>query len=323
MNIAIKLPNDTRERLAAFPFLYTLERILSEKLGEDEILNLHLIAPKKDIDILNLLPFKAFYHEIADEDLKNVFTMHRACKLFTIDRIEEFVSTTTSFADASIGKNIGAKLTMGFDAGKNKWMLKKVMSKPEGHLSDQIYSLLNFFTTEVPPIRSIFARTLPEFYPDWSEKPYTVINLPCKGVDIDGQDWIDFFELFEEQTFVLMSAEIEEEMQEVALKDFIQKLSKKNTYKVFEFNSHIEFGKLVTYALCFYSGTSYLAHLAAYCGATTFYSHKDDDLKHSGPKYFRGEIIELKDVQVEKTFDEVYAFIDARTKKDESKEESD
>ena len=39
---------------------------------DDEILNIHLISLKKDIDILNLLPFRAYYHELEEEDVIKV-----------------------------------------------------------------------------------------------------------------------------------------------------------------------------------------------------------------------------------------------------------
>ncbi len=51
--IAIKLPFDLQERILSFPLLHKIR----EKYP---IADIHFITPKKEIEVLNLLPFKAW-----------------------------------------------------------------------------------------------------------------------------------------------------------------------------------------------------------------------------------------------------------------------
>ena len=150
MNIVVKLPNDLRGKILSFPFLHGLVKEAKKRLNaeEEEVLKLHLISNKKDIDVLNLLPFSAYYHEIEDEDLKSIFTIHRACVGLKIDRTDIFISTTENFVDASIGKNLKAKTNIGFQIGKNSLFFnKRVPYSVNDHQALQIFSLIKLFSS--------------------------------------------------------------------------------------------------------------------------------------------------------------------------------
>ena len=324
MNIAIKLPNDLDDRVLSFPFLHTLNKILRTKLEEDEVLNIHLISLSEGIDVLNLLPFNAFYHDVEKEDLKTVFSVHRSCMNLKIDQVDIYISTTESFVDASIGKNLFAKKKIGFSFGKNGWFFSEKVSYLQGrHRSDQIFELLRPIIDELPEIPNVYSRELSPVFADWNENPYILINLDLVGEEVNSE-WTDFFDLFVNKIFVLMSSSAPIDLQKDILDEFVKKLSTKNTYKVIEHSSYIEFGKLCSYCLCFISHDSPLINISAYCGTQTFYLQKKDSLELRGSQYFVGAVrnFSLKDPLFShnnefifsKIFDELYSFIEEKSK---------
>ncbi|MFT6632532.1 MAG: ADP-heptose:LPS heptosyltransferase [Bacteriovoracaceae bacterium] len=330
MNIAIKLPNDLNERVLTFPFLHTLHKVLSAKLEEEEALNIHLISLKNGIDVLNLLPFHAYYHELEEEDIKSIFTMHRACVNLKIESLDVFISTTDSFVDASIGKNYNAKERVGFALGKNAWFFNNKISKLLGqHFSNQVYELLKGVFDDVPPIPNVYSRNLDSQYSDWNENLYTLINLDVVGKEIN-PEWKDFLELFDKKTFVLMCSELDFDNGDDIEKfqTFMESLPSKNIYRTFEDKSNIAFGKIVSYCAGFVTGDSPLVNIAAYCGAQTFHLHSKGKLNQLGPNYFIADVrhFSITDpmfgngskFNYSKIFDELYAYIEQKTKVDES-----
>ncbi len=327
MNLAIKLPNDLRERVCTYPLLHTLYKELRKTLDEDEQLNIHLISLKKDIDVLNLLPFDAFYHELEVEDVKTIFTMHRACMNFKMDTIDIFISTTDSFVDASIGKNLRAEKKIGYALGKNGWFLNKKVPLLTGqHKSCQTYELLKALIENIPEIPNVYSRELPFAYADWNENPYTFINLDLIGEE-DNSEWKDFIELFVNKNFVFMCSELKNSENMEPVQSFIQTLPKENNYRLFEYSSNINFGKTVSYAVAFVSGDSPLINIAAYCGAQVFHLNKKEKISIVGPTYFIGEVRNMaisdpmfgsqNKFNYSKIFDELYKFIEEKTKVEE------
>lgn len=327
MNIVVKLPNDLNERILAFPFLHLLFKTFENKLEEDEFLNLHLICLKDSIDVLNLLPFKAFYHEVEKEDLKTIFTVHRAIMNLKIDQVDYFISTTDSFVDASIGKNLSAKEKIGFALGKNAWVLTKKVSKLAGrHHTEQIFELLTPFVEELPEIPTVYSRDLPPFYADYNENPYTIINLNIQGESIHSE-WNDFFDLFVNQNFILMCTEADIAKQADLLDDYIKELPTKNTYKTFSLESYIDFGKIVNFCKLIVSFDSPIINLSAYCGVKVVHLNQKMDIRNCGPQFFGGDIrhFSLKDpafkqgndFNYSKIFDELYGLIEDRENSDE------
>lgn len=331
MNLAIKVPNDLKERVLAFPLLHVLFREFSNQLDEDDILNIHLISTKKGIDVLNLLPFDAYYHSIDNDDTKNIFTMHRACKNFRLVDVDLFLTTTESFVDVVIGKYIGAKKSVGFDVGKNGWLLNKKNSPPTGaHTSDKIFSLVQNIIEDVPEIPLVRSRELSPFYNDWDDQPYIILNLNLVKGELE-KEWIDLLELFDNQKIVLMCSELNKDIQSAEINEYIKKIPKNNEYKVFTYVSNIEFARLVANSLCFITHDSPLMHIGSYCRAHTFYINKKENLQQTGPVHFTGEVrnFSLNDPTFKsgpkpnytKIFDEIYQFVEERTKVDDSENE--
>ncbi|MBT4792914.1 MAG: hypothetical protein HON90_15165 [Halobacteriovoraceae bacterium] len=325
MNIAIKLPNDVRERVLTFPFLHVLVKKIKEKMDEDQILNLHLISLKDGIDVLNLLPFHAYYHELEAEDLKTIFTMHRACANFKIYHLDYFISTTDSFVDASIGKNLGAEKKIGYALGKNGWFLNTKIPKLNGrHISEQVFELLKGVFEEIPNLSSVYSRNMPAVYADWNENPYMLINLDLTKDGEVNPEWKDFVDLFTNKSFVFMCESIPEFEQEEILNGFIKSLPAKNNYKIFVYKSNIEFGKLISYAMGFVTNDSPLLNIASYCGSQVFLLNKNENLQVCGPAYSLGEVRNFSvkdplysqggDFNYAKIFDDLHDFIEKKTK---------
>lgn len=330
MNLAIKLPNDLKDRILSFPFLHVLIKELKKQqkeLEEESELNIHLICDKEGIDILNLLPFDAFYHEIEKEDQKTVFSMHRAAgNLKFPNGVDTFISTTDSFIDASIGKTLKAKNKIGFGLGKTAFFLNKKVPFLNGrHKSEQIFQLMRGVVEgEISQIPNSVSRNLEPYLSDWNDKPYTVINLSLKnGAIFD--EWKHFLELFQEKRFVLMCSDVDEK-NEYLIDDFIKELAPVNEYIPFKSKSHIDFGKLISYCTCFITKNSYLMHLASYCGSHCFYLNQSEQMSITGPEFFIGQVRnfalsdptmrEGNDFNYGRIFDEIFEFIDNKTKVD-------
>ena len=332
MNIAIKLPDNIRDRVLVFPFLHALNKHLKQKMkdeeNEDELINIHLISLKEGIDVLNLLPFEAYYHELDLIDIKNVFSMHRACVNLKLDKIDIFVSTTESFTDATIGKNIGAKTKIGYSISKNSLLLNKKVSLLGGeHKSVQSLEILKAFDLKNTGSNKVYSRSVDPLFPDWRENPYTVLNIDLINKK-PNPEWIDFLSLYSGKTFILMCDQVDAITQKDILEDFIKELPKENQYKMFILESYIDFAKLISFCITFISNNSPLMQFSSYCGAHVFYLNKSEDMKIVGPEYFLGDVrnFSLKDPSFKsgstfnygKIFDEIFPYIDSRSKSEDN-----
>lgn len=320
MNVSIKLPNDLRGKILSFPFIHAFVKEAKKRLNEDEeeILNLHLISNKENIDVLNLLPFNAYYHEIDNEDLKTVFTIHRGVANLKIDKTDLFISTTESFVDASIGKNLKADVSAGFQVGKNAFLLKKKIPLTGSHQSEQIFSLIkSIVEDELPSMPNVCSREVTPLYADWNMNPYFVINLSLQGKEIH-PEWTELINLFEHLNIVLMCDLIPIDDQEEIIGEFVKGLSTKNNYKIYKHESNINFAKMVTFSWCFVSEDSPLVQLAAYCGAEIFHLNRKENQDKFGPQYFIGDVTRFSanrgDFNYGKIFDDIYKYIDLKAK---------
>lgn len=334
MNLAIRLPDDLNERLLCFPALQLLVKLLkaeveqkNEELPEEEQrdLKVHLLAHKQNIEVLNLVPIKAFYHELDDEDLKSVFTVHRAVKNMKIDQVEAFISFTKSFVDASIGKSMKAKTRLGFSISKNSLFFNKKVSLLNGrHHSEQYFELLKGILENSPTeLPRGYSRELVPLKENWRENPYNIINLRASKDGEIEESWSEFFSLVENEKFYLVCDDLPLERQKEALVRFIKKQSNKNTYEAIELSSLIEFGKLAAFAQTFVSFDSGLVHLAAYCGGHIHYLHKERP-DSTGPIHFLGDIRyfnlnepfyrENNEIALHKIFDELIEYLDKKAK---------
>lgn len=288
-------------------------------------MEVHLLASQKHIEVLNLLPFKAYYHELEEDDLKNVFAAHRAVKNLKLESADVFLSMTESFVDASIGKSLGADIRAGFAVGKNAWFLNKKVPLLRGrHFGETCHELLKLFLDDVPEVPPKgFSRDLEPARSDWSENPYYLINLPVKDDEVEEQ-WEELFSLAEDENFVLMCDGPELDRQKEVLNDFAKKLSKKNRYTVYECANLIDFSKLALFAQSFVTGDSPLMQVAAYCGGHIHFLGQKEPMHKTGPVYFLGNVRyfnlgepaykEGGNIAYHKVFDELIAFMDAKAK---------
>lgn len=325
MKIAVKLPNELSERILAFPFLHGLNKFIKNKqveLAEDEQIELHLICTKDNIDVLNLLPFKAFYHELENEDVKSVFSIHRAIVNSKLDNIDIYISSTESFIDASISKNLRATQTIGLAIGKNKFFFNKKIAYLKGqHQSDVYYYLLKgLLESELPPVPNTYSRELTPLYPDWRERPYMMVNLDLVGNELN-LEWKELFDLFSGYHIILMSDQLDITVQKERIQDYIRKLGQQNSYEIFEYENNIDFAKLVGFAHTFISCDSSLIHLASYVGAHSFWLNKTIDSNRI-PVYSIGDVRQFnlnasefksdEGVNYSPIFDEIFKFINSR-----------
>lgn len=335
MKIVIKLPNDIKERLLAFPVVqgiyeyykkYAEEYFLENR--EEYKFELHLLCQKDNIDILNLLPFEAYYHPLEEEDLKSIFTIHRACVNFKKinTSVDLYFSLTDSFVDASIGKNIGAKQVVGFDVGKNKWFLtKKVLKNNTKHLTESFYDLVNNYlkSADKPPFAK--RRVLEPFYIDWQINEYVVIDLDAKDDEIN-PNWLELFELTTNKNYVFFSSTLDRFQQELMINDFIAKLPKKNNYKFFGYNSNIELAKVAAHSKCFITSNENLFYMGTYFCDLTYYLKREEILERLDTRFLRGQFVEFPILNLENEdsfvalFDQVIDLIEPKNKDLEEEE---
>jgi ADP-heptose:LPS heptosyltransferase len=321
MNLVIKLPNDLREKILCFPFIHSLMKALKNNFkDEEQDVNLHLISTQENIEVLNLLPFFAYYHELKKEDLKSVFTIHRACLLLKIDHVDYFISTTESFVDATIGKNLKAKKTIGFDITGHRLFIKnRVALKSDLTKVQQYESLLNGFEFEIrPKTMAVCSRELPPLYSDWNELPYTMINLRFRDKKI-WEGWIEFINLFQQKRFIFVLHDDELPNKTELIQEFIQRLPANNSYQLLSSDNLLDVAKAIAYSIALVSEDSALVQLAAYCGAKVFHLSQQDTLKFSCSHHFVGDVKSFPfnydaNFNYSFIFDEVYKYIDIRTK---------
>ncbi len=308
MNIVIKLPNKLDERILSFPFLHSLYQNCELRLEEDEVINLHLLASKEHIDVLYLLPFNAYYHEIDPEDLKSIFTIHRGVVELKIEKPEIFISTTESFVDASIGKNLNIPRKAGFAISKNKiFLTDKIERNNELNFSDQLFPLIKVIEPYPKQMINAYARSVKPPYSDWSEGSYTLIDIASPKDKLD-PIWKEFFDLAPASKFVLMGSQLSEVEQKDQVNEFIKELPDKHQYKFFLYQSNIEFARVSAHSKDFVTANRALSLLASYVGANNILIGPKNTLESYGPKYFRGEceFIEVKNSssdQYSKVFD--------------------
>lgn len=301
MIIAIKLPDKLSDRIHSFVCLHALFKFLKNQVEtnnmdkdeeEKEALFIHLICFEQDIEVLNLLPFNAYYHELESEDVKSIFSIHRSCMNMKIDKVDLFMSMTESFVDASIAKNLSAKKSIGFNITKNNFFLSNKVSALKGRKRAEYYfELLKPIMQDDFPeeFKKVSSKNLETYYNDWSENPYVIVDLSCQEDELD-QSLIDLFNLSEGVNFVLTSWELTEDSYLRKLEDLIRNLSNKNNYKVFDSRSLISLARALSFADTFISFNSSLMSLAGYVGAHAHFLALKDESAIYGFDYFYSNI---------------------------------
>ncbi len=300
MNIVVKLPDNIGERILCFPFLHTLNEYMQERLQKSEkdaeCFQLHLISLSKGLEVLNLLPFHAYYHEVSEEDLKSIFSAHRGCSSFKLtNQIDIFISTTESFVDASIGRNFSAKERIGFEKSFNSWFLTKKKNKPlDKHFSEQICELVKPLVGYLSKVPICSSRELePLDSRKDEEKPYFVLDLDFIDDSINPL-WLELFQLAEGASFILTSSRNSSFDQALRISTFMKSCPEKNSYELFKFSSFIDFAKLLARAKMFVSLNSEAVLLSSYCNCETIFLNENYNFKKKGSQFLRGEVIDIR-----------------------------
>lgn len=279
-SIVVKLPFDLQERILAFPFLHALR----ERYPEAE---LHFITPKINIEVLNLLPFKAYYHEFDEDEISSVFDVHRFCVTLKIYNADLFISLTNSFPDACLGLGLKAKQRVGFSDGWKTLVLNQKTPRPVGHhVCEDFFALYKEHVgKEVNERMRCMSRDLTPIVEDWDEKPYFAINLaPIRGANIE-EEWLHLISHFEGQRIVLFSSEDQEKTQ-LHIDSFLARLPKSNNYVNFVYPTMIELARMIAFARGVITYNGPVASLTAYTGSRSLILFDREDPKRFGPFYF-------------------------------------
>jgi len=280
--IAIKLPFDLNERILSFPFLHAV----SEYYPKADI---HLITPKKEVEVLNLLPFKAYYHLFNEDDIKTILDVHPYTANASIYNVDIFVSLTNSFPDACLGLGLRAKKRVGFSDDWKTIVLTHKVKRPIGHHVVEDYMCLLDLMTGKPHDNKLKVHARPLLPMLEDKSPYIAINLsPLRGIDIE-DEWIELISHFEGKKIVLFASEDQDKVK-ILMENFVKRLSPKNVYEVFYYKDWIELGRMLSFSngVITYSGAC--AALSAYVGTNTLILFDNEDPQRSGPFYFLSEV---------------------------------
>ena len=278
--IAIKLPFDLEERILSFPFLHAIRDLYKEA-------EIHFITPKINIEVLNLLPFKAFYHEFDEDEISSVFDVHRYCVTNHLYNVDLFINLTNSFPDACLGLGFRAKQRLGFSDGWKTLVLNQKTPRPRGHhICEDFLELYKVHTGKESDSRArVVAREIEPSVKDWSSAPYIAINLsPLREATID-QEWVDLISHFENQRILLFASHDQDKIQHM-MDTFINILPKSNTIENFKYKDWIDLAKMLTFARGVITYQGSLAAFSAYLGARTLVIYDRQDPQRTAPLYF-------------------------------------
>jgi ADP-heptose:LPS heptosyltransferase len=283
-HIVIKLPEGLQERLLCLPFLHALR----DKYPESEF---HLICPKNQIEVLNLLPFRAYYHEYSEEEIKTPFDAHRFAVQAKIHQVDLFVNLTNSFADACLGISLRAKLRLGFSDGWKSLLLNRKLKRPTNHhLCEDFLALYQELTGAPADLKlKVLSRELMPVLKDWDNPHYIAINLsPLRQAAIE-EEWLRLISNFRNQRIVFFSSEDQDEVQ-FLIKPFLARLPAQNEYINYVYSSWIELAKLLAYARGTITYEGAAAGLSAYVGTKTLILYDREDPRRTGPFYFMTDV---------------------------------
>lgn len=282
--IALKLPFDLEQRILTFPFLHALRAYYPKSV-------IHFITPKKQIEVLNLLPFEAYYHEFDEDEISSIFDVHRFCVNARIHSVDLFISLTNSFPDACLGLGFRARQRLGFSDGwKTLVFNQKTLRPVNHHLVEDFLTLYKTHTgLEADPRIKVISRELTPIIKEWDTTPYIAINIsPLRGAQID-EEWIHLISLFDSQKIVLFASDEQEKAQEM-MDLFIKHLPPNNTYENFIYKNWIDLGKMLAFARGVITFSGPLAAFSAYVGTRTLIMYDNDDPQRTGPFYFISDV---------------------------------
>lgn len=268
MNIAIKLPNNLTELIYSFPFLHKINDLFK---GSD--FNLHLITGAQEIEVLNLLPFKAFFHQLDRKDSESSFKVLRAYKnsKLNMQSYEYYICLTENKSDLLLGKLLKANESIAFDdVGVSLLKTQRVPRLSGRKKVEQYFKLLSKINeVDENEIKNIASR---DFEVDKELEDYFVIDSEVLTTD----DWLDFLELFEEKRIIILG----------------EKPKSFSKYKSIEDRNYIDIAKLLYLSKGFISSSYDKALISSYTGAMTFYLSSDIS-KTTSFEFYMSKVFEL------------------------------
>lgn len=282
--IAIKLPFDLMERILSFPFLHAIR----EKYPKAD---LHFITPKKEIEVLNLLPFSAYYHEFDEDEIGNVFDVHRYCANAKLYNVDLFISLTNSFADACLGLGLRAKKRVGFSDNWKTMVLTHKTPRPVGHhlVEDHFALYKELVGANVDTKLKVMSRDLTPIVQDWDSLPYIAINLSPLRKAVIEEEWAQLVSMFENQRIIFFSSDESVKVQ-MLIEPFLASLPKKNTYVNFTYKNWIELARMLAFSKGVISYSGPAVALSAYVGSKTLALYEHEDPQRTGPFYFLADV---------------------------------
>ncbi len=286
--IAIKLPSDLQERILTFPFLHAISEYYPKAA-------LHFITPKHQVEVLNLLPFKAYYHLYNEDEMTNIFDIHRFCANANIYNVDLFISLTNSFIDACIGLGLRAKERVGFADNWKTMVLTRKIPRPTGHhVVEDLNQLFQLVVGETADKRMrVLSRPLEYILPQEEEKseppPYIAINLSPLREAVIEEEWIELVSLFSDQKIVFFASE-EPVKVKVLMDTFIARLPNTNQYVDFVYYDWIELARMLAHSagVITYSGAA--GALSSYVGARSIILYENENPQRTGPFYFMTDV---------------------------------
>jgi len=283
-SIAVKLPFDLQERFCTFPFLHAIRNLYPKA-------DLHLITPKFQIEILNLLPFEAYYHEFDEDEIQTILDVHRFCVNSKIFKVDLFISLTDSFPDSCLGLGFRAKERLGFSDGMKSWVLNQKAPRPIGHhLAEDYLSLINVHLKSTEENKQkVSSRELPVVVENSVELPYIAVNLsPLRGAVIE-EEWRELCDQFIGERIVFFASSDSEKIY-LQVQEFMDNLQGSNSYEFFKHQSWIDLGKMLAHAkgVITYNGPA--ASLSAYVGSKTLILFDQENPQRTAPFLFGGDI---------------------------------
>jgi ADP-heptose:LPS heptosyltransferase len=285
--IVIKLPSDPQDRLLSFPFLHLLHQYYSES-------EFHFILNSQNMEVLNLLPFRAYYHEFDEKEVKNIFQAHRYAVHAKIYKVDLFISLTDSLIDASLGLSLKAKIRLGFSDGWKTFCFNQKILRPLGHhrCEDYFALLKEHLGHDVDTHIRVISRDLPAVIETWDSAPYLALNLSSLNENNEQEAWIELISHFENQRFIFFATEDQDKIQ-FLMNTFLSRLPKTNVYETFLLKNWIDIAKMTSYAKGVITFNGPGATLTAYSGTKCIVIYNREDPQVYGPLYFLADVVIL------------------------------
>lgn len=285
--IVIKLPFDLQERLLSFPFLHQIRNHYPKA-------DIHFITPKIQLEVLNLLPFSAYYHEFDEDEIKSIFDVHRYTATAKIYNVDLFISLTNSFVDTCLGLGLRARMRLGFSDGWKALVLTHKTPRLAGHhITEDYFSLYSaLLGINADANLKVMSREVNAVIEEWDTRPYIAINLsPLRKAAIE-DELVELIHHFENQRIVLFSSEDQEKIQ-MLIQPFLERLPKNNTYIYFIHKTWIDLAKMMSYSRGVITFNGPAASFAAYVGAKVVIMYDTEDPQKYAPFYFLSDFLVL------------------------------